>query len=216
MVKSSDGYLWQLVHTERAALARELAALTPEQWHHQSLCGRWDVEDVVAHLTAAASLTQWPWLRSMVMARFQPDVHNQRRLQEHRGNTSAATLERFRAVINSNIAPSSHTSAYLGEVLVHAQDIRRVLGLPHTPSIEASTAVAEFYANRNFAVASRTRVKGLHLSADDGPFSAGTGPRVTGPTIALVMVMAGRWQYLEDLQGHGVEALRSRLESSPA
>lgn len=214
MAKSSDGHLWALAHAERAALAKELAGLGPEQWHHETLCGRWDVEQVVAHLTAAASLNQWQWLRSMLGARFRPDLHNQRRLEEHCGNTSAETLGRFRSVINSSIAPSSDTPAYLGEVVVHAQDIRHPLGLPRTPSIDALTPVAEFYARRDFTVASRTHVAGLQLRADDGPFTAGTGPLVTGSTLALVMTMAGRVPYLEDLQGPGVPTLRSRLCST--
>ena len=202
------------MHAERAALAEDLSGLSLEQWHHETLCGQWDVEQVVAHLTAAASLNQWQWLRSMLGARFRPDVHNQRRLQDHLGNTSAETLERFRAVINSSIAPSSHTPAYLGEIVVHAQDIRHPLGLSRTPSVEALTPVAEFYAHRNFAVASRTQAAGLQLRADDGIFTAGEGPLVSGPTLALVMTMAGRVPYLQHLQGPGVPILRSRLENT--
>lgn len=216
MAKSSESSLWALVHAERASLADDLSAISTEQWRHETLCGQWDVEQVIAHLTAAASLNQWQWLRSMLGARFQPDVHNQRRLQEHLGTTSAETLERFRAVITSNIAPSSHTPAYLGEVVVHAQDIRHPLGISRTPSIEALTPVAEFYASRNFAVASRSNATGLQLRADDGPFTAGTGPLVTGSTLALVMTMAGRAPYLEYLQGPGMPVLRARLENALA
>jgi hypothetical protein len=73
------------------------------------LCGEWDAEQVVAHLTAAASIGQGRWLRSMLAARFRADVHNQRRLAEHRGSTPAETLDRFRAVITSTTAPSSNT-----------------------------------------------------------------------------------------------------------
>jgi hypothetical protein len=76
--------------------------------------------------------------------------------------------------------------------------------------------VAEFFARRDFAVASRTHVAGLQLRADDGPFAAGTGPLVTGPTLALVMSMAGRVPYLAELDGPGVPALRSRLHATAA
>lgn len=216
MGKLSDGHLWTLVHSERAALMEDLMGLSAEQWRHKTLCGQWDVEQVVAHLTAAASLNQWQWLRSMLGARFRPDVHNQRRLEEHRGSTPAKTLDRFRSVIHSSIAPSSDIPAYLGEVVVHAQDIRRPLGLPRTPSIDALTPVAEFYARRDFAVASRTHAADLRLEANDGPFSSGTGPLVTGTTLALVMAMAGRHSYLEDLHGPGLPTLRSRLDISAA
>ena len=216
MAKTSDAELWAFAHAERAALAGDLAGLTSEQWRRQTLCGQWDVEQVVAHLTAAASLNQWKWIRSMLGARFRPDVHNQRRLQEHLGGTPAETLARFRAVVNSSVAPSAHTPAYLGEVLVHAQDVRQPLGLPHTPSVAALTPVAEFYASRNFTVPSRTHSAGLHLKADDGPFAFGAGPLVTGSTLALVMAMAGRTPYLADLHGPGLPALRSRLEGKAA
>jgi uncharacterized protein (TIGR03083 family) len=216
MAKSQRDHLWALAHAERAALAEDLSGLSAEQWRHGTLCGRWDVEEVAAHLTAAASLNRWKWLRSMLGARLRPDVHNQRRLVEHRGSTPAETLDRFRAVITSTTAPSAHIPAYLGEVVVHAQDIRHSLGLTRTPSVDALTPVAAFFARRNFTVASGTRVAGLHLRADDGPFIAGSGSLVTGSTLALVMSMAGRVPYLDQLAGPGVQLLRSRVQAPTA
>ena len=214
MARTQDDQLWALAHAERAALAEDLAGLGAEQWRHDTLCGEWDVEQVVAHLTAAASLNQWRWLRSMLAAGFRPDVHNQRRLAEHCGSTPAETLDQFRAVITSTTAPSGHTPAYLGEVVVHAQDIRQPLGLARTPSVDALTPVACFFARRDFTVARRTHAADLELRADDGPFASGTGPLVTGSTLALVMSMAGRVSYLAELDGPGVPALRSRLQAA--
>jgi uncharacterized protein (TIGR03083 family) len=216
MARPQDGRLWALAQAERAALAEDLAGLGAEQWRHATLCGEWDVEQVAAHLTTAASLSQSQWLRSMLAARFRPDVHNQRRLAEHCGSTPAETLDRFRAVITSTTAPSSHTPAYLGEVVVHAQDIRQPLGLARTPSIDALTPVADFFARRNFAVPSRTRIAGLQLRANDGPLATGTGPLVTGSTLALVMSMAGRMPYVAELDGPGVPTLQSRLQATAA
>jgi hypothetical protein len=99
---------------------------------------------------------------------------------------------------------------------VHAQDIRQPLGLARTPSVVALTPVADFFARRNFAVASRTHVADLQLRAADGPFATGTGPLVTGSTLALVMSMAGRVSYLAGLDGPGVPILRSRLQARHA
>jgi uncharacterized protein (TIGR03083 family) len=216
MARTQDDDLWTLVRAERAALAEDLAGLSAGQWGHSTLCGDWDVEQVVAHLTAAASLNQRQWLLSMLGARFRPAVHNQRRLAEHRGRTPAQTLDQFRAVITSTTAPSGHTPAYLGEVVVHAQDIRQPLGLVRTPSVDALTPVANFFAQRDFAVASHKRAADLELRADDGSFAAGTGPLVTGSTLALVMSMAGRESYLAELDGPGVPTLRSRLQAAAA
>jgi uncharacterized protein (TIGR03083 family) len=216
MARLRDNDLWALVRAERAALAEDLSGLNAEQWRHGTLCGQWDVEEVVAHLTAAASLNQWRWVRSMLGARFRADVHNQRRLVEHRGSTPAETLERFHAIIGSTAAPSGHTPAYLGEVVVHAQDIRQPLGLTRTPNVDALTPVADFFARRDFAVASRTTVAGLQLRADDGPFATSTGPLITGSTLALVMSMAGRAPYIGELDGPGVPTLRARVHGAAA
>jgi hypothetical protein len=76
--------------------------------------------------------------------------------------------------------------------------------------------VADFFARRDFTVASRTHVADLKLRADDGPFSAGIGPLVTGSTLALVMSIAGRASYLAELDGPGVPTLRSRIQATAA
>jgi uncharacterized protein (TIGR03083 family) len=202
--------LWSAIHAERAALAADLAQLDADQWAAPSLCGHWTVEEVVAHLTAAASIGGFRWFRSMLAARFNPDLHNARRLAEHRGATPAETLDRFRAVVTSTTAASGHTPAWLGEVVVHAQDIRRPLGIDRTPAVDAVTAVATFYASRNFAVQSKTAAAGLRLEATDGPFRHGSGPLVRGSTVALTTAIAGRTTYCDDLDGPGVATLRER------
>ncbi|MFE3987919.1 maleylpyruvate isomerase family mycothiol-dependent enzyme [Nocardia tengchongensis] len=203
--------LWRLVHAERAALADDLAGLSAPQWAQRSLCGDWSVEEVVAHLTAGASTGRFRWLISVLSNRFDFAKHNDRQLAAHRGTTPQETLERFRAVVDSTVAPSGHTAAWLGEVIVHGQDIRQPLGLPRKPSIEAVTEVARFFASRDFTVPSRKSIQGLRLEATDGPFAIGDGPVVTGPTIALTMAMAGRTTYCDELTGAGLPTLRGRI-----
>ncbi len=203
--------LWALAHAERAALAADLTELPAERWAVRSLCGDWTVEEVLAHLTAGASIGRFRWLASVLRARFDFDLHNARQLAAHRGATPAETLDRFRAIVDTSTGASGHTAAWLGEVVVHGQDIRRPLGLTTAPSIEAATAVAEFFASRDFTVASRSAIDGLRVEATDGPFATGTGPLVSGPTIALVMAMAGRSAYCDDLAGPGLPTLRDRV-----
>ena len=206
--RASD--IWPLVHAERAALAEDLAAIDAAQWAHPSLCEQWVVEDVVAHLTAAASIGPLRWFASVLGARFDFDLHNDRRLAEHRGATPAETLEHFRRIVTSTKSPFGPTAAWLGEVIVHAQDIRRPLRLVRLPQVGAVTEVARFYARRNFTVASRTAIVGLRIEATDGPFATGAGPLVSGTTLALTMAMAGRGSYCDDLTGPGVSILRGR------
>lgn len=195
---------------EHAALVADLHTLTREQWRSPSLCGEWVVEEVVAHLGAASLLGPVRWFRSMVEARFDADVHNQRRLEEFLGATSSVTLERFAGTGTIRL-PFRDSPGGLGELIVHAEDIRRPLGLVHAPDPAGLAAVARFFATRDFAVNSRQQVKGLRLVASDASFRAGRGPVVEGPLLSLVMAMAGRPAVLPDLHGDGVPELRRRL-----
>jgi uncharacterized protein (TIGR03083 family) len=204
--------IWPAVHAERAALVADLEALSPEQWARRSLCTDWTIEETVAHLSAAASTGRLRWLRSMVGARFDAAVHNRRRLEEQLGASPEETLAILRSKTDARVAPMGPTAAWLGEVVVHGADIRRPLGLPSRTPVGTATAVAEFYASRDFAVPSRTAAAGLRLVADDGPFTAGPddAPLVTGPTLALVLAMAGRAAFCDELSGPGVATLRGR------
>jgi len=208
------GGIWPLVHAERAALAEDLASLDDAQWAHPSLCGGWLIEDVVAHLTAGASIGPLRWFAGVLGARFDFDLYNDRRLAEYRGATPAETLERFRRIVTSTTSAPVPTAACLGEIVVHAQDIRRPLGLVRMPSVRAVTEVARFYARQNSTVPSRTAIEGLRVEATDGPFAAGAGPLVSGTTLALIMVMAGRRAYCDDLTGPGVSIVRARCSSA--
>src|SRR6202012_3923605 len=56
--------------TERGALASDLADLTPAQWDKASLCAGWTVRDIVAHLSATASLNPATFFVGMARAGF--------------------------------------------------------------------------------------------------------------------------------------------------
>ncbi|MFJ5991724.1 maleylpyruvate isomerase family mycothiol-dependent enzyme [Lentzea sp. NPDC092896] len=204
--------LTKIQERELTALADDLSTLDPSQWRTATLCGDWDVEETLAHLGAATRLNLPRWIRSMAGARFNADLHNRRRLEEFRGATPQETLERFRHV-GTIALPVKSSPAGLGEVIVHAEDIRRPLGLRHVPDADGLLAVARFFASKDFAVNSKTLVKGLTLRATDAGFQAGSGPEVRGPLLSLVMVMAGRDAFLADLSGDGVLQLSGRLAS---
>ncbi|MFD1858492.1 maleylpyruvate isomerase family mycothiol-dependent enzyme [Aeromicrobium camelliae] len=195
---------------ERAALVAQLQELRPEQWRTPTLCSAWDVEEVVAHLTAAAGTSMAAWMRSMIRARFDADVHNRRLVESFRGATPQQTLDRFRAA-GTIALPLANSPGGLGELIVHAEDIRRPLGLAHRVDTGGLLAVARFFATRDFAVNSKSLVQGLTLVATDADFRHGSGPAAEGPLIALVMAMAGRTAYLDELTGDGVRELAQRM-----
>ncbi|MFC9305276.1 maleylpyruvate isomerase family mycothiol-dependent enzyme [Streptomyces albidoflavus] len=207
---------WASIHAERAALAADLAGLTEEQWATPSLCSGLTVREVLAHLTASASLNAVRWMAGVIRCRFDFDRQVAVRLAEHLGATPAETLERFRSVVASTTKPPLPVVAMLGETLVHGEDIRRPLGLRRDHPVEVVTRVAAYYQGSDQVVVARSRVAGLRLVADDGPFTSGTGPLVSGPTLALVMAMTGRTACCDDLDGEGVELLRSRCGAGAA
>jgi uncharacterized protein (TIGR03083 family) len=201
---------WEAVAAERRQLLTDLEALPASRWAEPSLCAGWSVEHVVAHLTAAATTGRWAWLRSIAAARFDADRHNERRLAEHRGPTPADTLARFRTVVDLRVAPTGDLWAWLGEVVVHAADIREPLGIPTRPAPEHAAVVAAGYARKDFAVPSRRAARGVRLVATDSDFTAGDGPVAEGSTLDLVLAMAGRPTAADRLVGDGAAVLRER------
>ena len=208
---NETGY-WDLIHTERARLADLLSTLEPEQWALATLCADWTVEQVVAHLSVAANTGRWAWIRSIVRAGFDPAKHNARLLERRLGGSPEETLAKFHSSISLTIAPTKDFPAFLGEVIVHGQDIARPLELDLIPDAEATVEVARYFASKDFAVNSKTLVKGVRLSAVDADFESGSGPQVAGRLLDLVMAMAGRPEALADLTGSGVAELRRRMD----
>jgi uncharacterized protein (TIGR03083 family) len=205
--------VWPLVHAERAALAADLADLTGEQWATPSLCTGLTVREVLAHLIAGASLNPVRWLAGVIRCRFDFDKQVSMRLAEQLGATPAETIDRFRSVLTSTTKPPVPRLAMLGETIVHAQDIRLPLGIRRDYPIGALTQLAEYYQGSDLPVLTKTRAKGLRLVATDGRFTTGSGPLVSGPTLALIMAMAGRGAYCDELQGDGAATLRERSQT---
>jgi uncharacterized protein (TIGR03083 family) len=200
--------IWALIHAERAALADDLAGLTSEQWATTSLCTELTVREVLAHLTATATLTPLRWLAGVIRCRFDFDKQVAMRLAEQLGDSPAETLARFRRAVTSTTTPPLPRMAILGETVIHGTDIRRPLGIHRDHPIETLTRLAEYYRGTDLVVLAKGRIGGLRLAATDGPFATGTGALVTGPTLALIMAMTGRTAYCDDLTGEGVAALR--------
>jgi uncharacterized protein (TIGR03083 family) len=203
--------VWPVVHAERHALADDLAGLTPEQWRTPSLCEGRTVEQTLAHMTATAKMTPPRFLLRMAAAGFRFDRMADAEVAVESAGGPAATLERFRAVESSTSGPPGPATSWLGETLVHAEDIRRPLGLPHAYPTDAVTRVIDFYAGSNLLIGGKRRVAGLTLRATDATWSSGSGPVVEGPAMALLMVTSGRRAALGELGGPGLSTLRTRM-----
>jgi uncharacterized protein (TIGR03083 family) len=202
---------WSMIRTERAALVDDLAALPADAWDKPSLLPGWTVRDVVAHMIATASTSPPKFFTGMAGTGFRFNAFNDRNIARVKaGRTDADLVATFRAAVDRRTAPPGPTASWLGETVVHGEDVFRALGGYRQHPIEHVTAVADFYKGSNLLIGSKRRIEGLTLRATDTDWAHGTGPEVTGPAIALVVAMTGRPVALDDLTGPGVEALRAR------
>jgi uncharacterized protein (TIGR03083 family) len=202
--------LWATVHAERRALATDLAALGEPQWSTTSWCKDWTVHDVVAHMTATASMSPPSFLVKLAGSGFSFSKLQAKDIARERGSSSAETLARFQAKVDSTSHPPGPPTTWLGETLVHAEDVRRPLGIAHAYPPEAAVEVASFYSGSNLLIGSKRRIAGLRLHATDADWTHGDGPSVEGPIIALVLSMTGRTGANAELKGDGVATLARR------
>ena len=202
--------MWSIIHQERAALADDLASLTDAQWDTESLCQGWSVRDALAHMTATAKITPGSFFGKLITSGFSFNRLQRKDIAVERGESPSDALARFRAIVSSSKHPPGPNDSWLGETIIHSEDIRRPLGIEHDYPTEATVHVAEFYKGSNLVVGAKKRIAGVHLQATDSEFAHGDGPDVKGPTIALVMAMTGRKAALADLDGEGVATLQSR------
>jgi uncharacterized protein (TIGR03083 family) len=203
--------IWPVIHAERKALAADLQGLTGDQWSDASLCGRWTVRDVTAHMTATAKITPPAFFAKLAASGFKLERLQDKDIAVERGNSPADTLARFEAVVTSVKHPPGPVESWLGETIVHSEDIRRPLGIRHQYPADAVLRVADFYAGSNLIIGAKRRIDGLTLRATDATWSHGSGPEASGPVLSLVMAMTGREAALDDLAGDGVATLRNRL-----
>ena len=201
---------WPTIHAERKALAADLASLTDDQWATPSLCAGWTVREALGHLAATAATTPSKFFASLVGSGFRFNAMTSKAIARECEGNPADTLRRFGDHADASTHPPGPVDSWLGETIVHSEDIRRPLGITHSYPLDAVTRVADFYRKSNLLIGGKKRAAGLTLRATDTDWTAGTGPEVAGPAVAIVLAITGRSAALGELAGDGVAALRAR------
>jgi uncharacterized protein (TIGR03083 family) len=201
---------WPTIHAERKSLADDLANLTAEQWQTPSLCAGWTVQQVLAHQVATAKLNPPKFFGKLIGAGFSFTKFTDKAVAAESAGGPAATLAAFRGVETSTSSPPGPKDSWLGEALIHSEDIRRPLGIARAYPVDAVVRTLDFYKGSNLIVGAKKRIEGVSLKATDADWSHGSGPEVEGPAISLLLAATGRTSALADLSGPGVELLRSR------
>jgi len=202
--------LMPMIHAERRLLADDLAGLDQTQWAQPTWCDKWSVQELVGHLVAAASITAPHFLVGFVSTGFSFDRFVDRDLRQYATGDPSEVLDRFRGIVTSTRKPPGPAYVALGEIMVHGEDIRRPRGLKCEHPGEHLTTLAGMYIKTGAPLHGKRRSAGLRFVATDTDWSSGDGPEVRGPTMSLIMGMVGRRGALDDLDGPGLDTLRSR------
>ena len=202
--------IWPTVHAERRALVDDLDGLTHEQWETASLCAGWSVHDVLAHLLVLAGMTPFRFVARLAGAGFSFDRYADQGIAREKRTDPAQTLAAFRAAQDRTTAPPGPRETWVGEHLVHGEDIRRPLGISRVYPMDAVLTTLDFYQRSQPIIGGRDRVAGLTLRPTDADHSVGRGPELSGPALDLVLAATGRPAGWATLAGPGLEILKSR------
>ena len=210
-----DETRWQDVERERLSLADLLDSLTSAQWETQSLCERWRVRDVAAHV--AMSPVPEPSMSTLVAALVRAHGH----LWEAAAAIAVDYAQRpteeiaagLRRVAASRAVPRvTNPDNLLMDLLVHGQDITIPLGIERPMPTDAAVAGFRRVWSMGWPFHARRRMRGLHLIATDAPVDVGDpdGARVQGRLGDLLLLITGRADpALDRLDGEGTARLRS-------
>jgi uncharacterized protein (TIGR03083 family) len=205
----TDAPLMDMARAERADLAEFLATLTPQDWQAPSLCSKWTVKDVVAHVVSYEELG--PFGLANRFAKGLIVRTNQVGVDEFAAYSPQQLLD----FLHTHLQPRGLTAGFGGMIAlvdgtVHHQDIRRALGRPRAVPPDRLERVLGLVPGNPRLGAGR-RIRGLRLRATDIDWTHGDGPEVTGPGEALLMAMTGRPAAIADLVGPGRDTLAARL-----
>jgi uncharacterized protein (TIGR03083 family) len=205
----AESSLMDMARAERADLAAYLATLTPQQWDAPSLCSRWSIKDVVAHVISYEELGFLGLVKRFVKGRIV------RANEVGVDDFAALSPQQLLEFLGNHLQPQGLTAGFGGMIAlvdgtIHHQDIRRALGQPRTVPADRLGRVLGLVPG-NPRLGARRRIRGLRLRATDIDWAHGSGPEVTGPGEALLMAMAGRPAAVADLAGPGLATLTARL-----
>lgn len=205
--------VWDEIAATRRETADYLETLDDEAWTTPSLCRGWTVKDVAAHMVMPLTVSVPKLMMKMVGTGFDYDKANDK---VSRDIAASATTEELVATLRAKAdkrfkPPGGTPEMPLADAVIHSLDIRRPLNAPPFLPGNRAEAVLNFLMRGKRGFVEKKRLEGLRFEATDIDWNSGTDGRlVRGPSAALILVLSGRNDALDDLEGDGVEVLRSR------
>lgn len=206
----SKEQLWSLIHAQRDRIADVLATLDEQEWLTQSLCDAWTVRQMAAHCLETQTMTPPVFIGRFIASGFRFHVMSAKNVARHDAESTTQLLAEYRASAHRTTAPPGPSVTWLGEAVIHGEDIARPTKRHIDVDPEALAMVADFTLKTTALLHGKQRGAGLKLTATDIDWSAGEGAEVSGPAASLIIALCGRKAGLDELTGDGVEMLRAR------
>jgi uncharacterized protein (TIGR03083 family) len=175
-----------------AGLADLLTATAPDAWDAPSLCEKWQVRHVVAHVTMPARLTPEQFGAEMAAAGGDFTVLSDAVAARDAALPVADLLAQLRSPgLHAWQPPGGGAAGALSHAVIHSLDVTVALDRPAVAPPEAVTAVLDQLtaARGTFFGVDLT---GVRLEAADTGWSWGSGQLVRADGGSLVALLSGR------------------------
>lgn len=173
-------------------LADLLAAASVDTWDAPSLCEKWQVRHVVAHVTMPARLTPEQFGAEMAAAGGDFNTLSNTVAARDASLPVADLLDQLRSPgLHAWQPPGGGAAGALSHAVIHSLDVTIPLDQPAVAPGEAVTAVLSQLTASNgswFGV----DLTGVRLEAADSNWSWGAGQPVRADSGALVALLSGR------------------------
>jgi uncharacterized protein (TIGR03083 family) len=222
---SMDATVWHLIRDERRSLADQLDRAPDVDWSTPSLCARWTVHHVLAHLVMTPS--REPRVRDMAGALVRARGHLWEAGREVAVAYASRTPEELVASLRESAEVRTKPVFVVGDnilldLVVHGQDIAVPLGLCRTVPDGAAVPSLDRIWRMGWPFHARRRLAGTHLqcrgaTSTDLVWEAGAGLPIRGSAGDLALLMTGRTgAALPRLTGTGVELVADRWHAQAA
>jgi uncharacterized protein (TIGR03083 family) len=186
----TDPQIWVATTYER--LAALLATATPETWDAPSLCEKWLVRHVVAHVTMPVRLSPDQFRAEMTAARGDFTVLSDTVAARDASLPPTTLLDQLRSPdLHAWRPPGGGSAGALNHAVIHSLDVTVALDRPAVAPREAMVAVLDQLAAADgtlFGVDLADR----RIEATDTDWSRGTGRPIRADSGSLVALLSGR------------------------
>ncbi|MCW2576500.1 MAG: hypothetical protein JWR66_2530 [Modestobacter sp.] len=173
-------------------LANHLAAAPADTWDAPSLCEKWQVRHVVAHVSMPVRLTPAQFGAEMAAAGGDFGVLSDTVAARDASLPLADQLDALHSpLLHSWQPPGGGAAGALSHAVIHALDITVALDRPAVAPQEAVIAVLDQLTAANGAVFG-VDLTGVRLEASDTNWNWGTGDVVRADSGRLVALLSGR------------------------